>query len=116
MERVFGVLFKRFGILNIPARLWCSEDLKSVVKACTIIHNMVIKERRGIFVGDGVRGLRVDRIERELNGNIANLETSETRRFVLARNIILSTIYDDINEKNRLVASLIDHLAQFYNY
>lgn len=96
MERVFWVLFKRSGITNIPARLWNSEDLKSVEKACTIIHNMMIKGPCDSFVGDGVRGLRVDRIATELNGSIANLKTNERRRFVFARNIIPSTIYGDI--------------------
>lgn len=36
--RVFAVLFKSFGIFNISARIWCTEEIN--FKACTITQNM----------------------------------------------------------------------------
>lgn len=57
IERVFGVIFKTFGILNIPSRLWCSNNENTnIIKACAIIHNMCVEERRYLFPGDGIGG------------------------------------------------------------
>jgi Plant transposon protein len=35
VERVFGVLFKRFQILYRPSRLWHKSDMLSIVEACS---------------------------------------------------------------------------------
>jgi hypothetical protein len=42
VERCFGVLHKRFGILRQPCRLWGLEAMNEVATACMIIHNMII--------------------------------------------------------------------------
>ena len=46
VERVLGVLFKRWQILYRPSRLWRKSDMNSIVLACVAIHNMVEEERR----------------------------------------------------------------------
>ena len=45
VERVFGVLFARFGILYQPCRLQDLKDMQNVMKACCIMHNMMALER-----------------------------------------------------------------------
>ena len=45
VERVFGVLFKRFNILYCPGRYWSVSDLTSIVQTCVIIHNMIVEVR-----------------------------------------------------------------------
>lgn len=46
MERCFGVFLGQFFILQYnPCRLYDLEYMKTVVKACVIIHNMVADER-----------------------------------------------------------------------
>ena len=40
IERFFGVLVKKFGILKHHLRGWYSSDIKQVVDCCVIIHNM----------------------------------------------------------------------------
>jgi Plant transposon protein len=42
IERAFGILQSRFHILTVPCRLWNRFRMKEVMKACVILHNLVI--------------------------------------------------------------------------
>ena len=44
VERAFGVLQARFAIVRGPARFWDEETLADIMKACIIMHNMVIED------------------------------------------------------------------------
>ncbi|GMF40374.1 unnamed protein product [Phytophthora fragariaefolia] len=44
VERAFGVLQKRFRILKLPSQIWYAEDMVSVIKACVILHNMIVED------------------------------------------------------------------------
>ena len=43
MERAFGVLQSRFAIVRGPARLWDTETLALIMRACVIMHNMIVE-------------------------------------------------------------------------
>ena len=45
VERAFGVLKAKFGILTTPCRLWFLEEMSVIMKACIILHNMSVEER-----------------------------------------------------------------------
>lgn len=60
VERVFGVLFKRFNILYRPSRLHSVDDMNNIVKACVILHNMACEERRDNFAGSRSVRMRLD--------------------------------------------------------
>lgn len=49
VERAFGVLVARWHILQRPARLWSRGDIKTVMKACIILHNMMVERRRDSY-------------------------------------------------------------------
>ena len=51
VERAFGVLLARFHILKRPARLWSRRDISNVMKACVVLHNMIVEERRDSYCG-----------------------------------------------------------------
>lgn len=51
VEREFRVLFQRFRIIYQPSRLWYKEDMNSIVKACCILHNMIVKRRKHLYTG-----------------------------------------------------------------
>ena len=44
VERTFGVLQARFAIVRGPARFLDEETLADIMKACIIMHNMVIED------------------------------------------------------------------------
>ena len=46
VERAFGVLQSRFAIVRGPARFWDQETLNYIMKACIIMHNMIIEDER----------------------------------------------------------------------
>lgn len=48
VERAFGVLQARFSILARPVKFMNEEDLGWIMKACIILHNMIIEDERNI--------------------------------------------------------------------
>lgn len=46
VERAFGVLQARWCIISTPCRLWSSEAMNHIIKACVILHNMVVEDER----------------------------------------------------------------------
>ena len=44
VERAFGVLQARFAIVHGPARFFHSETLQDIMKACVILHNMIVED------------------------------------------------------------------------
>ncbi|WVZ69421.1 hypothetical protein U9M48_018209, partial [Paspalum notatum var. saurae] len=50
VERTFGVLRAKWKILHSPARMWKTRDLNAIVRACVILHNMIIEDEKGADV------------------------------------------------------------------
>lgn len=46
VERGFGVIVQRFGILRNPIRWWYVQEIRTLVYCCVIIHNMIVTDRR----------------------------------------------------------------------
>jgi hypothetical protein len=44
VERAFGVLQSRFAIVRGPARIWDMETLALIMRACVIMHNMIVED------------------------------------------------------------------------
>ncbi|KAK9175120.1 hypothetical protein WN944_027126 [Citrus x changshan-huyou] len=44
VERAFGVLQARFTIVRGPARFWDRDTLHDIMKACVIMHNMIVED------------------------------------------------------------------------
>lgn len=47
VERAFGVLRARFGMVSMPSRRWYIKTLKVIMRCCIILHNMIIEDKRG---------------------------------------------------------------------
>ncbi|XP_057812312.1 uncharacterized protein LOC131026456 [Salvia miltiorrhiza] len=48
VERAFGVLQSRFVIVANPARYWQKKHLDNIMKACIIMHNMIVEDERDL--------------------------------------------------------------------
>ena len=46
VERCFGVLIQRFGILERPFKSWYVGRIQIILKACVILHNMMVEEKK----------------------------------------------------------------------
>ena len=46
VERAFGVLQQRFAIIRGPSRMFKVKELANIMKACVILHNMIIEDER----------------------------------------------------------------------
>ena len=44
VERAFGVLQSRFAIVRGAARIWDTETLGLIMRACVIMHNMIVED------------------------------------------------------------------------
>ena len=44
VERAFGVLQAHFAIVHGPARFFHLETLQKIMKACIILHNMIVED------------------------------------------------------------------------
>ena len=52
MERAFGVLQVCFAIIHGPAPFRDKENLRRIMRACIILHNMIVKDERNTYAGN----------------------------------------------------------------
>ncbi|XP_058745956.1 uncharacterized protein LOC131618816 [Vicia villosa] len=52
IERAFGVLKSRFGIIRNSARPWHLDALKRIMDTCIILHNMIVEDERATYGGN----------------------------------------------------------------
>ena len=52
VERAFGVLQSRWGIVWNPALTWDEGNLWKVMTACVIMHNMIVEDERDDSIFD----------------------------------------------------------------
>ena len=50
VERAFGVLQSWFAIVSRPARGWKHHNLKNIMKACIILHNMIVEDEQDSYI------------------------------------------------------------------
>uniref|UniRef100_A0A0D3C914 DDE Tnp4 domain-containing protein n=1 Tax=Brassica oleracea var. oleracea TaxID=109376 RepID=A0A0D3C914_BRAOL len=46
VERAFGVLQARFAVVRNPSQLWDKEKIATIMRACIILHNMIVEDER----------------------------------------------------------------------
>nr|XP_034925837.1 uncharacterized protein LOC118057386 [Populus alba] len=103
VERAFRVLQSRFAIVRGPVRYWDEETLANIMKACIIMHNMIIED-------EGAMNLGFDH-EREVNSfiSVSHGEIPELHDFLQTHNRIR-----DRATSSQLQEDLIEHLWEQY--
>ncbi|XP_057811759.1 protein ALP1-like [Salvia miltiorrhiza] len=103
VERAFGVLQARWGIIKGLSRLWKLEHMSVIMFTCIILHNMIIEDEGEIgatFDGDGSEG------SRSLPQTQFNSEAPPEFAAYMARSASLK----DSRLHARLCDNLVDHI------
>ena len=79
VERAFGVLQARFAIVYGPTRLFYSEMLQDIMKACVILHNMIVEDERD--VNEAVE-LDYEQIDDNRSIKLSREDTNEFTEFI----------------------------------
>ncbi|XP_015961018.1 uncharacterized protein LOC107484986 [Arachis duranensis] len=67
VERAFRVLQARFAIIRGPARFWKKKKLANIMRACIILHNMIVEDERDTYAGNFAQGLEYDDVKNGLS-------------------------------------------------
>lgn len=104
VERAFGVLQARFQILDKPCRLWCSEAMAVIFRACVIMHNMIVEDERDNY--------RFNNCYLMEGPGYVPIELSPARVLPCTHDMIRSSMRCMYNEQQHidLRNDLIDHL------
>uniref|UniRef100_A0A0D3DF30 DDE Tnp4 domain-containing protein n=1 Tax=Brassica oleracea var. oleracea TaxID=109376 RepID=A0A0D3DF30_BRAOL len=49
VERAFGVFQARFSVVKNPSKLWDKDKIENIMRACIILHNMIVEDERSSF-------------------------------------------------------------------
>ena len=116
VERAFGVLQARFTIVRGPARFFHLETLQKIMKACIILHNMIVEDERGdeqdnneVVDLDYEQNDRVDNpplqcyVNKMMNfcHTLRGMDALETEKFIFNSNRTLLNIYGNCKASHR---------------
>ncbi|KAF8409735.1 hypothetical protein HHK36_005814 [Tetracentron sinense] len=99
VERAF-----RFAIVRGPARFWKCETLKDIMKACIIIHNMIVEDERDV---NGAEDFNYDAIDESPHAPVSHERTTELMKFIRGIHRIR-----DRGTHSQLQSDLVEHLWQ----
>ncbi|XP_072084290.1 uncharacterized protein [Arachis hypogaea] len=111
VERAFGVLQARFAIIRGPARFWEKKKLANIMRACIILHNMIVEDERDTYAGNFAQGLEYDDVENGLSQPQLGEEDFAPYHQFLQRNAQLR----NRQQHRQLKEDLIEHIWQFHN-
>ena len=97
------MLQSRFAIVCGPARFWDQETLNYIMKACIIMHNMIIEDERY----GGQLDFNYDVIDENQHVHVSHERTSELYEFIQTHHQIR-----DRQTHSQLQADLVEHLWQ----
>ncbi|XP_024011387.1 uncharacterized protein LOC112086648 [Eutrema salsugineum] len=116
VERAFGVLQARFAIIKNPALSWDKAKISKIMRACIILHNMIVEDERDEWAGytqynvaefqqgDGNGNAQVDQdYSTNQPTNIANMFDARNR-------------VRDSDIHKQLKKDLVDHIWQKFGH
>ncbi|XP_022013678.1 uncharacterized protein LOC110913137 [Helianthus annuus] len=94
VERASGVLQKRWCILSMPCRLYEKDQIRNVMYACIILHNMILEDE-----GHAIVEYYGEETESN-NEDICNEERTQYQNLIESRQI-----------NSNLRADLVEHVS-----
>ncbi|XP_028110415.1 uncharacterized protein LOC114308915 [Camellia sinensis] len=107
VERAFGVLQARFAIVRGPARSWERETLKNIMKACIILHNMIVEDERDV---NEAEDYDYEQIDENPHVSVSHDHTTELMEFIRRHHRIR-----DRETHSQLQSDLVEHLWQLHS-
>jgi hypothetical protein len=107
VECAFGILQARFSIVRGPARFWDEATLNDIMKACIILHNMIIEDERdpnGVQQDDDY-----EQVPESIPITVSREPTIEVQNFIQSHIRIR-----DRETHSQLQADLVEHLWQLH--
>ncbi|XP_057440354.1 uncharacterized protein LOC130732290 [Lotus japonicus] len=104
VERAFGILQSRFAIVHGSSRFWHPNEMKSIMYACIILHNMIVEDERNTYRGNFVYD--------QVNNDILDAEVV-SGPIPPFRNILERRAHQiDRSIHHQLQADLVEHIWQ----
>ena len=111
VERAFGVLQSRFAIVRGPARFWDKNDLAKIMRACIILHNMIVEDERDTYATPfGPLPIYDDTTNGLSQPNLGEEPFAPYERYI-ERNIQIR----DRQKYRQLQTDLVEHIWQFHD-
>ena len=107
VERAFGVLQARFAIVKNPTLTWDKEKIGKIMRACIIIHNMIVENER-----NGYTRIDISELEEGSVTRSSQVET-ETDRPTNLNNMFVNQNQKDLRDRRiheQLKKDLIEHI------
>ncbi|XP_048637105.1 uncharacterized protein LOC125609617 [Brassica napus] len=107
VERTFGVLQARFAIVKNPALTWDKEKTGKIMRACIIIHNMIVENEH-----NGYTRIDISELEEGSVTRSSQVET-ETDRPTNLNNMFVNQNQKDLRDRRiheQLKKDLIEHI------
>uniref|UniRef100_A0A0D3CB57 DDE Tnp4 domain-containing protein n=1 Tax=Brassica oleracea var. oleracea TaxID=109376 RepID=A0A0D3CB57_BRAOL len=110
VERAFGVLQARFAIVKNPALLWDKIKIGKIMRACIILHNMIVEDER-----DGYTQFDVSIFQQPESNRSAQVDFSYSDQMPtnLGNVMGMMTIRNEVRDNQihqRLKADLVENI------
>ncbi|XP_074361526.1 uncharacterized protein LOC141701787 [Apium graveolens] len=111
VEMTFGVLQSQFAIVHDPTQFWDKEDLAKIMRACIILHNMIVEDERDTYATPFGALPSYDDATYGLPPPNLGEESLASNEMYIGRTIQLC----DRQKHCQLQFDLVEHITMFHN-
>lgn len=116
VERAFGVLQSKWGIIKNPGRLWDVVSMSLIIKTCVILHNMNIEynQAESTNTNPGEQTANINNIDEEIDHDIlVSHDVNDLPEGTIAWLLNARTKIKNRNDYVTLQNDLINHIWEF---